>query len=368
VAARHFERAIEADSTFARARLWAAQIYMLAGGRNNGWPGVQKADSLLASLVESPEQLSRYERCRLDFVTALRPPRHVPSMYDATRCMVRAAPGSDNAKGELGLNALRVNRPHETLALWRESDPVKKRPGYWTIPMTAYHMLGDYESELEISRQGLEQYPQNMLLMLGEARALAALDRPDEAKGMTERMRSLPFREWLAVWLILVADELRVHDHRDAVRELASESIAWFEQRPLDTEESRAGLAGLLYRAERWEDALPLYEELAEEYPENTWYLAGLGRLAARLGHRDVALSIGEELRSARHTLMEGYRTLARARIAAVLGDRQQAMTLLQQSSDWGAQWDRWPLLHSDMDFESLHDYPPFKELVKPKG
>ncbi|MHC4093390.1 MAG: AfsR/SARP family transcriptional regulator, partial [Planctomycetota bacterium] len=175
VAASHFERAVEADSTFARARLWAAQVYMLAGGYDSEWPSVAMADSLVAPLVESPAQLSRYERCRLEFVLALRPPRHVPSMYQATRCMVAAAPGSDDAKGELGLNALRVNRPHETLALWRESDPVKKRPGYWTIPMTAYHMLGDYEGELDITRQGLERYPENVFLLIGEARALAAL-------------------------------------------------------------------------------------------------------------------------------------------------------------------------------------------------
>jgi tetratricopeptide (TPR) repeat protein/TolB-like protein len=368
VAVRHFERAIEADSTFARARLWAAQIHMLGGGFNSGWSGVAKADSLIAPLVESPAQLSRYERCQLQFVKAVRPPRHVPSMYDATRCMVEVAPGSDNAKGELQLNALRVNRPREAMALRRDIHPVKKFPGYWTIPMTAYHMLSDYESELHISRQGLDSYPQNELMMLGEARALAALDRPDDAEGIADTIRLLPSRGRPAFWIGLVADELRVHDHREAAQELISESIAWFESQSLDTEESRSGLAGLLYRAERWDEALPLYEELAEEYPVNTWYLADLGRLAARLGHRAEAMRISEDLRSDRHTLMEGYRTQARARIAAVLGDREQAMTLLQESFDWGAQWDRWPQLHSDIDFESLHDYEPFQEFLRPKG
>jgi DNA-binding SARP family transcriptional activator/TolB-like protein len=368
VAARHFERAVEADSTFARARLWAAQIYMLAGGYNNEWPSVAKAESLIAPLVESPGQLSRYERCRLEFVKAVRPPRHVPSMYDATRCMVEVAPGSDDAKGELGLNALRVNRPLETISLWVESDPVKKRPGYWTIPMTAYHMLGDYDRELDISRQGLQRYSQNVFMKLGEARALAALDRPDDAKGIADRIRSLPSREGLASWLGLVADELRAHDHRDAAREVLSESIAWLRPRARDTEESRAELAGLLYRAERWDKALRLYEELAEEYPENTTYLAALGRLAARSGNREEASRISEDLRSARHSLMEGYRNLERARIAGVLGDREEAMTVLRQSFDWGGNWGRWPSLHSDIDFESLHDYPPFQEFLRPKG
>ncbi len=368
VAARHFERAVEADSTFARGRLWAAKIHTIAGGHNNGWTGVAKADSLLAPLVASPERLSRYERCKLQFVQALRPPRHIPSMYDATRCMVEVAPGSDNAKGELQLNALRVNRPREALAWWREIHPLKWRPGYWTIPMTAYHMLGDYEKELDITRQGLERFPQHPLLMLGEVSALAALDRQDAARAGVERIRSLPARErplWVLGWAI---DELRVHGHREAAQEALRESIAWLTSQPHDTERSRAELAELLYRAERWDEARSLYEELAKEYPENTWYLADLGRLAARTGDRDEALRISEDLRSPRHALMEGYRTQARARIAAVLGHRQQAMSLLREAFDWGAQWNRWPPLHSDIDFESLHDYPPFQEFLRPKG
>jgi hypothetical protein len=75
-------------------------------------------------------------------------------------------------------------------------------------------------------------------------------------------------------------------------------------------------------------------------------------------------LRISEELRASRYP----GPLLQRARIAALLGDPEQAMTLLQQSFDLGAGWGRWPLLHSDIDFESLHDYPPFQELLRPKG
>ncbi|MDH3498069.1 MAG: hypothetical protein OER21_15025 [Gemmatimonadota bacterium] len=368
VAARHFERAVAADSTFARARLWAAQIHMLAGGYNNDWPGVAKAESLLAPLVEAPRRLSRYDRCRLDFVRAVTPPRHVPSMYEATRCMVEAAPGSEDARGELAVNALRVNRPREALALWRNSQILKKRPGHWTTRATAYHMLGDYRRELDVSRQGLERYPQHLLMMLGEARALAALGRSEEATDIADQMRALPSREGTAGWVGLVADELRAHDHRDAARAALGEAIAWFRSRLLDTEGARAGLAGLLYRAGQWDEALPLYAALAEEYPENTAHLAALGRVAARRGDREEATRVSEDLRSSRHALMEGYRTLERARIAAVLGDEERAMALLRQSFDYGANWARWPLLHSDMDFEVLHNHPPFREFLRPKG
>jgi hypothetical protein len=51
-----------------------------------------------------------------------------------------------------------------------------------------------------------------------------------------------------------------------------------------------------------------------------------------------------------------------------LLGDPEQAMTLLQQSFDLGAAWGRWPVLHSDIDFESLRDDSTFQEFLRPKG
>jgi tetratricopeptide (TPR) repeat protein len=135
-----------------------------------------------------------------------------------------------------------------------------------------------------------------------------------------------------------------------------------------------------LYRAERWGDALRLYKELAEEYPENTEYLAGLGRLAARRGDREDALRISEELRSVERPHLDPIHALERARIAALLGNREEAMTLLQQAIDQGVNCDRrHPMVgdrllghqvhpHRDIDFESLRDYPPFQEFLRPKG
>jgi hypothetical protein len=58
----------------------------------------------------------------------------------------------------------------------------------------------------------------------------------------------------------------------------------------------------------------------------------------------------------------------SRARIAAVLGERAEAMTLLREEFDMAPNWDGYMLVHSDMDFESLHNYPEFQEFMRPKG
>jgi hypothetical protein len=55
-----------------------------------------------------------------------------------------------------------------------------------------------------------------------------------------------------------------------------------------------------------------------------------------------------------------------RARIAAALGDHSDAVRLLQEAFQHG--WvspNRW---HQFVEFDPLRDYPPFQELLRPKG
>jgi hypothetical protein len=81
-------------------------------------------------------------------------------------------------------------------------------------------------------------------------------------------------------------------------------------------------------------------------------------------------LRISDELRAlSRSSVLSGYVPLWRARIAALLGDRDEAMALLRQVMDGMTPTsDQASWLHRDIDFESLHDYPPFRELMRPKG
>ncbi|UCG85732.1 MAG: protein kinase [Gemmatimonadota bacterium] len=376
-AASHFERAASADTTFYTAMLWAAQSHSVLSRWS--WAGnlvhYAKAESLVAPLLESREQLSRYESCRLDLVIAIGIRRNARRAYDAARCMVQEAPGSDDAKRELATFAYRVNRPGEAVELLRELDPdrglMKGAGGYWAMLCQAYHWLGDYEGELEAARQWRQRFPENPGPLLYELRALAALGRLDDVAVIVEAGRSLASQERLGSWLGSVAFWLRIHGHRDAARELFDESIVWFQSRPLetvlDTVSFRGELAEFLYLAERWDEAQRLYEKLAEENPETDWYRVRLGTLAARRGDREEALRISEEFGPSQHTVLEGRHTLWRATIAAALGEREQATTLLRQAYVQRG-WFNWADLHYNIDFESLHDYPPYREFMRPKG
>jgi len=54
-----------------------------------------------------------------------------------------------------------------------------------------------------------------------------------------------------------------------------------------------------------------------------------------------------------------------RARIHALLGERERAIALLWEALGQG--YPHFHGLHTDLAFASLRDYPPFEELVKPK-
>jgi tetratricopeptide (TPR) repeat protein len=122
----------------------------------------------------------------------------------------------------------------------------------------------------------------------------------------------------------------------------------------------RGFLARALYQAERWEEARELFLQLAAEDPENLDYRGYLGAIAARKGDADEAMAVAEALPAGIPAIRW------RARIAALLGDEERAMTMLREALAQGARFNL--SFHNDMDLESLCDYPPYQELLRPKG
>jgi tetratricopeptide (TPR) repeat protein len=184
--------------------------------------------------------------------------------------------------------------------------------------------------------------------------------------------------------------ELRAHGHSEAARDLIQRAIEWYSNRLSEEpgqSDLRYGLARCSYWAERWGEARELFAGLLAEVPDSgaPWrgigtasdfdYLGFLGVVAAREGHRNEALRISQRLEAIERPYLFGHPTLWRAKIAALLGERERAVGLLQAAISQGlmpvdlAQGLGYAmLLHRDIDFESMRDYPPFRELLRPKG
>ena len=127
-------------------------------------------------------------------------------------------------------------------------------------------------------------------------------------------------------------------------------------------------MANCLYWAEKWDEAKEHYEGLAKEFPDSLGYKSFLGNLAALLGNRTEAQRISDELGKIERPYLFGTIPYYQANIASLLGEKEKAVKLLQESLARGGVFSPGGAYHAVMALEPLADYPPFKEFIKPKG
>jgi serine/threonine protein kinase/tetratricopeptide (TPR) repeat protein len=362
----HFLRAIESDPEYAQPKLWAAQAYMNLRQNAN-------AELLLREVEKLSDKLLPYDRYTLDLTKAWLRGDWLGA-YRAQVQIAQFAPIPAEQYGA-GMWAVVINRPQEAVDLITPVDP--DGPGilaYWRDLTLAHHMLGDHKKELEVARRGRRHEPNNLNMLRFEARALAALGKINEVNECLDESLNMPYPPYNPGSLMIITGlELRAHGYREASFQVIERAIRWLESRPkeeAETEALRMRYAWALYVSEKWEEAQELIEELHDEYPDNIIYLGWLGALAARRGDRDEALRISEILENLDRSYLYGRHTGWRASIAALLGEKELAVRLLKEALAQGASC-YLPYsfgIHPNMDFEPLYNYPPFQELMKPKG
>lgn len=382
----HFERAAASDSTFVVARLWSALTHLNVAE-------YAAADSIAHAVQRAPGRLAPFDRHILGWVLAqVRGDR--TGALRAAREAAALAPGSE-VLYLVAQEAVALNRPREAAAAFRELTPdrgfVRGWYPYWGDLAAALHMAGDHRRELRAAGQGRERFPELLSSLAFELRALAALGRTEEVRARLAEGTSLPPQPgWtLPDVALLAALELRTHGHEAAAREALDQAARWLAQAPADTfhaEHRSYELAFSDYLAGRLDDAQRRFERLEAEaalggsgpfsigflahctgdLSDEVTYLGYLGAIAALKGDRAAALSTDRALQRMNGPYLFGRHTLRRARIHALLGDRDRAVALLQEAIGQGLPYG--VQLHTDIAFASLRGYPPFKELLKPKG
>ena len=272
----------------------------------------------------------------------------------------------------LGLHALMINRPDEAIEALLKVDPSNPGIGewffYWDLLTEAYHLTGDHHTELKAARRGLAERPEYLSLVFYEMRALAALGRIDEINTRTEEIFALPsLMGWSPAGVFVgTANELRTHNHIEASRLLLDRAMHWYRTRPSEqAQELRAGYAFALYSARQWKEAQTIYEELLNESPDNITYHGYLGVLHAQQGNTQEAMRQSDWLSRVDDKYRYGVHTLWRARIAAVLGEYENGISLLRDAFAQGLSYGLW--IHTDPAFEGIRDIGPFQQLLKPR-
>jgi len=361
-AIRRFERAVELDPDFAAARVWLGMACWKSGDR-------PRAASAFAQLEGQREKLTSYERIYIRIASAFNESRYSEGLM-AAREALDVAPSDAMMTFQVGILALMLNRPHEAIEALTSFDPdlVRSRQfNLWRLRgiVRAHYILGEFEQGLEVVRLAREEFPDDGGAAMYEVRALAALGRLEEVdrlieQSLSERLDVTP------AWLTIEASiELRARGHRKESLDYANHAL---DLTKIQGRENPTDRARALLCAERWDDARRAYEQLAVEKPDELPYQAQLGIIAARTSEGEEALRISDQLASLDELSMRhpGWPAYYRACIAAVLGDRERSIALIHESIEQGF-W-HFDHLRRDMDLESLRDYPPFKELIRPKG
>jgi len=369
-AIQHFTRAAELDPSFLVPRLYTA----VAWGNLERY---EEAEAIIRSINKNRDQLSPFDCHILDWYAA-----YLGGKYEESiRFIIKAeklAQKNPVINYIHGFCALEINRPLETVKTYAKLNSVEpeilyRRPSGFArivILANAHHMLGNYKQELKEVRKGQKYDPNNWRFYAYEARALAALGKIDAVQKVVNKSLEIVSSERTAGNVMLEAAwELRVHGHMEAYLEMARQAVEWYKSRHQIrevNEEMRHDLAKALYTAEKWDEAQSMFEELMEDYPENIEYQGRIGLLAARKDERDKALGISKELESIDRPYLYGEHTYMCARIASLLGEKEQAVILLRDAFAQGLLYGAY--LHNEMDFEPLRNYKPFQELLKPKG
>jgi hypothetical protein len=362
-AVAHYSRAAAMDSSYMFPVVAAVESYYRLGE-------CSVVDSLAAVLRERRDRLTPYEAYSVDEVAA-QCRAAWDAAYRAAKRKEELAPRSELARYGVAVAALAVGRPTETVQLLDaidtergERSALRSRFDYYLTYTRALHLVGNYRRELDVARRMRQLFPDLDDALAIEMRALVSLGRVNELRPLLDRaitMSSLPTLEW-------TAEELRVHGHLNEARAVAAELADWIRGRPsqeAQTVAMRSALARALYAADRWDEARTLVDTLVQRYPESVGLLGLRGRIAARLGDRETAQATSNALLAAAHSPRE-TNALTRAKIAALLGQRDLAMRLLR---DAVAQGEMQALrMKEDPDLLGLRDYPPFETLVRPVG
>ena len=369
-AIEHHLRAAALDPNFPQPLIWA--MWDLGG---LGQP--ERADSIGRVLEDAMERLSPYDRAsvawqrarlRCDFANAL------PAAQEG----VRASPGSQDGLWALQDSYQMLNRPREAAEVWTRIGPGRgiysNEGGGYAQNAAILHSAGDHDAELTLARAGRRQFSNDVRALGAEINALAALGREREVLARVDTMlamsNSTPGMSSIApLWG--TAMELRVHGQVAAAGALFERVVREYEvlRRTPERDVLKPWAPQLYYDAGHLDKARALAAEMAAHAPNGVREQGVMGFLAAVAGDRQTAQRAMARLDTLRQPFDPGpgLPFYWRARIALALGERDTAVRFLREAYETGLCLTT-QAVHRDRQFHALRDYPPFRDLVRPRG
>jgi DNA-binding SARP family transcriptional activator/TolB-like protein len=374
----HYRRAAELDSTFVAPLIQLAFVTLWGAGDC----GV--TDSVGAVLDRQRDRLSPWNRITIDLLRA----RCRGDMAGAVRLLERrfdAYPESKSAQWQYAWALVHSNQPRASRELLQRLDPDRDCKGdsrrclgwvppnahseYWSLVAASEHILGEHRAELRVTDRWRDSTDWRWPVLRGQV--LGALGSEDDVFRFLHSLSTRSIDSVAEAGLTL-ANELAAHRHHRLAGAVAESVLARLELTP-DIDSRRTAYvvwANLLLGRKQQE--LAALRKLIRGELDSMWLLKAEGRIAVL--SRDTAAARRIDSVLAEHSRrrlsppwIRGAIITARAHIAAGLGRRRAAVTLLKDASARGL-----PSLgasfafHEDPLLAPLRDYPPFEALLQP--
>jgi DNA-binding SARP family transcriptional activator len=367
----YYSRAAALDSSYVQPLLGAVDAEL-----NLGEPAV--ADTLVRRLELRRSSLSAADQGSVDRLRGVINGDAMAALAGA-RASESAAPGAQLPRYLHSLTALRAGRPGEAL---EAAAPIASSFGrvrtpwaggiYWSVVTAAHHMRGEYAAERAAAGTARKYHDDNPDIRAMELRAFAALGQIDSLRTGLAELEVMPSTLGAASTpslLILLAQELDAHGHPGDARAVLRQAIAAATALPSAAQRTTAARferARALYLLGEYDTAVPIVAALESERPNDPRYLVFRGLIAARSGDTTEANQVADRLVKLKIPYDRGQISFARARLAAVLGHRGDALTLLRRALAEGL--DYGVTLHADADFSALRADPGFQTIIAPSG
>ncbi|HET8648655.1 MAG TPA: BTAD domain-containing putative transcriptional regulator [Gemmatimonadales bacterium] len=361
----HFEEAVALDSSYLLPSL------LIAVAHENLREHAQ-ADSIARVLDRSRDRLGAYDRALLDMVKAWLGGSPI-ARYTTARRAAAIAPGS-LPNVQWGIEALRLNHPHEAITILSAIDPTRGEVrgwiAYWHALTLSYHMLEEHETELATAKRAALVVPERPFWLREAAGALGAMGRIDELNVVVNQALATASPDTGAVRALNIvafgADELREHGHAAAAQHLADRAAAWYANRSEEQQaRARPAMLRIYYGAGRQREAQALVDQLVKETPEDLTYRSVVGGLAARRGDTVTARGIEAWLDSQQRPYQHGYNLYLEACIEAELKHPARAVALLRAAR---RQSSYLLSMHINPCFDPIRSDSAFAALVRSAG
>ncbi len=357
-----FQRAFALDSTFGVA-LFSAAVDLW---NTDDYAAV---DSVVTRLGSHQLQLTEYHELQVGYLRALLD-------GDGERAYALARRAAELTGDSRGLNAVAwianaTNRPAKALAALDRIDPdagsVRRWAPYWIQRAHAEHRLGHFAAERESARQMQRRHPDSRLALVLEIRAVAA---QGEMRGLDSLLAAAGGLSPDSYWsegaaLVVAGEELNAHGRGFASAAYFRRAVRWLANQLARDPHHRAHrywMGTALYDAGQWQSAEPYFASLAADFPDRLQYRGLEALVLARAGR----LTEAERRLGPRPRFTPAEHTIYRARLAAIDGRRENAITLLAQAVSEG--YESLPWLHAVAfrDFGGLLGDPRYHTLMQP--